>query len=78
MDLTKQFPDISMEVREKFRLYKKLYPNFTSDSLPPYETDKYLTNSSGQASKRLGKLALVIVASALLIYLAILNAPDIF
>jgi hypothetical protein len=80
MDLIKQFPDISMEVREKFRLRKKLNPNYMSNSMPRYETNKYLINATtrGHGVKWLGtKLFIIVLLCSILIYLAILNASDI-
>jgi len=70
MDIIKQFPDISMEVRDKYRLRKKLHSRHTSDSDLVYTTVKYLTNSPNHGIKYWGvKLLLLVLATSLLIYL---------
>jgi hypothetical protein len=79
MDLTKQFPDISREVREKFRLRKKLYPNFNYNSLPPYETDKYLDSVHNHGARKwIFKLLFLATIGSLILYLLILSVPKMF
>ncbi len=73
MDMIKQFPDISMEVREKYRLRKKLQPKHMYESDLVYDTVKYLTNSPNHGIKNWGvKLVLLVLVSATIIYFIIL------
>lgn len=70
MDLIRQFPDISMEVREKNKLRRKIYPRHQIDFHSRYDAESSRINSFNHRIKNLGiKLVLFLAIGSLLIYL---------
>jgi hypothetical protein len=74
MNMIEQFPDISLKIREQFRMDNRNVRVKNTSGALAYDSDKALTKIYDNESRKwLIKLAVIILASAASIYFIIVN-----
>ena len=76
MNMIEQFPDISLKIREQFRIDNRNIRIKNNSRTFAYDSDKALTKIYDDESRTWQiKLALIILASVASIYFIIVNGP---